>query len=185
MGEAYITWLYPLGVITFSDDLLFIGRFNAKGPLETSYHSETYRKSSMVKGGKEYEKWMDETITYWRFVENEDVELAVQAQRGFSNGVLGRGRLHSVEGMHSHRSPYPGLCYHKQFLGRGKLIGDEFLTVEHAVKWYQDKVREVLVKHAELEEREGKNVDFAVPREQRQFVEEDRVCKLLGNEFDW
>ena len=47
----------------------------------------------------------------------------MKAQTGFKNGVLGRGRLHSVE--------------------------------EHVVKWYQDKVRDVLVQYAELEKREG------------------------------
>lgn len=41
---------------------------------------------------------MEHDIAYWRFVETEDVELAVSAQKGFKNGVLGIGRLHSVEG---------------------------------------------------------------------------------------
>jgi hypothetical protein len=38
-------------------------------------------------------------VGYWRFIEVEDVVLAVAAQKGFSNGVLGRGRLHPVQGM--------------------------------------------------------------------------------------
>jgi hypothetical protein len=107
----------------------------------------------MAKPSKEYDKWMDTDIAYWRFVETEDVELAVKAQTGFKNGVLGRGRLHSVE--------------------------------EHAVKWYQDKVRDVLVQYAELEKREGWNADYAIPREQREYEEGDRLCGLLGKEFDW
>jgi len=86
-------------VITFSDNLLFIGRFNAAGALETSYDSETYRRSSMLKPSPEYDGWMAHDIAYWRFVEIEDVELAISAQKGFKNGVLGQGRLHSIEGM--------------------------------------------------------------------------------------
>ena len=42
-------------------------------------------------------------VGYWRFVEVEDVELAVAAQKGFINGVLGKGRLHPVQGMFFHR----------------------------------------------------------------------------------
>jgi len=41
--------------------------------------------------------WIEHDIAYWRFVETEDVELAVAAQKGFKSGVLGLGRLHSVE----------------------------------------------------------------------------------------
>lgn len=96
--KKYITWLYPLGVVTFSENLLFIGRFNATGALQTSYDSETYRRASMPKPGPEYDHWMEHDIAYWRFVETEDVELAVNAQKGFNNGVLGLGRLHSIEG---------------------------------------------------------------------------------------
>ena len=85
--------------MTFSDNLLFIGRFDAKGALNTSYDSETYRKSSMIKPSPEYDHWMEHDIAYWRFVETEDVELAVNAQKGFMSGVLGLGRLHSIEGI--------------------------------------------------------------------------------------
>jgi hypothetical protein len=53
----------------------------------------------MPKPGAEYDHWMEHDIGYWRFVESEDVELAVNAQKGFKNGILGLGRLHSVEGM--------------------------------------------------------------------------------------
>ena len=96
-GDA--AWLYPLGVVTFSNNLLFIGRFNATGALNTSYDSETFRLSSMKKPSLEYDLWMEHDIAYWRLVETEDVELAVSAQKGFMSGVLGLGRLHSVEGM--------------------------------------------------------------------------------------
>lgn len=88
-----------------------------------------------------------------RYVEIEDVELAVNAQKGFKNGVLGLGRLHPVQ--------------------------------EHAVLWYSDKVRDILVKHAEMEKREGRNVDYAIPKAQSDAVEADQLCKLVGPEFDW
>jgi hypothetical protein len=67
--DAYITWFYPLGVITFSHNLLFIGQFNPTGAVETSYRSETNRRADMAKPSKEYDKWMDTDIAYWRFVE--------------------------------------------------------------------------------------------------------------------
>lgn len=51
---------------------------------------------------------------------------------------------------------------------------------EHAVKWYQDKVRETLTQHAEMEIREGKAVDFSIPKEQAAFEEADPVCKMMG-----
>jgi hypothetical protein len=35
------------------------------------------------------------------------VELAVTAQKGFINGVLGKGRLHPVQGMLFHRMGGP------------------------------------------------------------------------------
>ena len=79
VGEAYISWLYPLGVITFSHNLFFIGQFNPIGVVQTSYRSETYRRSEMKKPSKEYDEWMDTDIKYWRCVETEDVELAVKA----------------------------------------------------------------------------------------------------------
>jgi hypothetical protein len=153
LSEAYITWLYPLGAVTFSENLLFIVRFNATGAMDTSYDSETYRLSSMQKPSPEYDHWMKEDIAYWRLVETEDVELAVNAQKGFKNGVLGLGRLHSVQ--------------------------------EHAVKWYLDKVQDILVRHAELEKAEGKNIDYAVPKPQSDAVEEDQLCKLMGPEYEW
>jgi hypothetical protein len=98
VADKLKAWLYPLGVVTFSDNLLFIGRFDTKGALHTSYDSETYRRSSMQKPSPEYDHWMEHDIAYWRFVETEDVELAVNAQKGFNSGVLGLGRLHPVEG---------------------------------------------------------------------------------------
>jgi len=107
----------------------------------------------MAKGGPEYERWMREVVGYWRFVETEDVELAVKAQKGFRNGVLGKGRIHSVE--------------------------------EHAVKWYQDKVKEAVVKHAQMEKDEGRDIDYAIPKAQSEYEEGDALCKLVGPEFDW
>jgi hypothetical protein len=98
MGESYITWLYPIGAIIFTGTLMFITRFNAKGVLDTRYQSETYRRKELVKPSEEYDEWLKKEVGYWRFVEVEDVELAVAAQKGFSNGVLGRGRLHPVQG---------------------------------------------------------------------------------------
>jgi phenylpropionate dioxygenase-like ring-hydroxylating dioxygenase large terminal subunit len=98
LSEAYITWLYPLGLVTFSENLLFIGRFNAKGALDTSYDSETYRRTRIPKPSPKYDEWMGHEIAYWRLVETEDVELAVDAQKGFMNGVLGKGRLHPTQG---------------------------------------------------------------------------------------
>lgn len=92
--------------MTFSDNLLFIGRFNAAGALDTSYDSETYRRTTMSKPSPEYDQWMAHDIAYWRFVETEDVELAVNAQKGFKTGVLGRGRLHSVQGTRSRLSAF-------------------------------------------------------------------------------
>ena len=98
MGESYITWLYPMGAIIFTGTLMFIARFDAQGALDTRYQSETYRKKDLAKPSHRYDEWLAKDVGYWRFVEVEDVQLAVAAQRGFMNGVLGRGRLHSVQG---------------------------------------------------------------------------------------
>jgi hypothetical protein len=98
MGESYITWLYPMGAIIFTGTLMFIARFDARGALDTRYQSETYRRKELVKPSKEYDNWLEKDVGYWRFVEVEDVELAVAAQRGFMNAVLGKGRLHPVQG---------------------------------------------------------------------------------------
>lgn len=61
----------------------------------------------MQKPSAEYDHWMNHDIAYWRFVETEDVELAVNAQKGFKTGVLGVGRLHSVEGKFTNSYLYP------------------------------------------------------------------------------
>jgi hypothetical protein len=98
MGESYITWLYPMGAITPTGTLMFIARFDARGVLDTRYQSETYRRKELLKPSDEYGGWLEKDVGYWRFVEVEDVELAVAAQRGFNTGVLGRGRLHPVQG---------------------------------------------------------------------------------------
>ncbi|KAG4439938.1 hypothetical protein IFR05_004564 [Cadophora sp. M221] len=153
LGESYITWLYPAGSIIFSGSLLFIARFDARGALDTRYESQTYRRSGMGGEGEEHERWLREEVGYWRFVEKEDVELAVAAQRGFDGGVLGRGRLHPVQ--------------------------------EHAIKWYQDKVRKTLLEHKEMEIKEGKIINYATPVEQGAFEDGDALCKLMGPEFEW
>jgi hypothetical protein len=101
LSESYITWLYPIGSIIFSGNALLIARFDVRGALDTRYQSETYRRVRMKKPSEEYEKWMANDVEYSRIVETEDVELAVAAQRGFNNGVLGKGRLHPVQGMFS------------------------------------------------------------------------------------
>jgi hypothetical protein len=147
IGEAYITWLYPIGAIIFSENLLFIARFEAKGTLETSYQSETYRRKSMLKPCEEYDQFMEKEIGYWRIVEVEYVDLAVKAQKGFMNGVLAKGRLHTVQ--------------------------------EHAVKWYQDKVRKSLVEHAELEQKEGRSIDYSIPVKQWEYEDNDALCKFF------
>jgi phenylpropionate dioxygenase-like ring-hydroxylating dioxygenase large terminal subunit len=103
LSEAVITSLYPLGSIIFSDKMLLIARWDARGACDTSYQNETYRRVGMQKGSVEYEKWMaeDGDVGYSRIVEREDVVLAMAAQKGFNNGVLGKGRLHPKEGMFS------------------------------------------------------------------------------------
>ena len=53
------------------------------------------------------------------------------------------------------------------------------------MKWYQDKVRETLTQHAETEMREGKAVDYSIPKEQAAFEEADAVCKMMGPEIEW
>lgn len=98
ISASYITWLYPMGSIIFSDNMLLIARFNAKGALDTRYQSETYRRTSMKRPSEEYDRWMRDDIEYSRTVEREDVELAIAAQKGFSSGVLGKGRLHPKQG---------------------------------------------------------------------------------------
>jgi hypothetical protein len=59
------------------------------------------------------------------------------------------------------------------------------MGVEHAVKWYQDKVRKVLTEHAALEAKEGKNIDYSIPKAQSDYEEKDELCKMLGSEFEW
>lgn len=153
LSEAYITWLWPLGAITFSENLLFIVRFNARGALDTRYDSETYRRTTNIpKPSPKYDEWVAHEIAYWRLVETEDVELAVDAQKGFLNGISNSFKLHPVQ--------------------------------EHAVKWYQDKVREMLHRHAEMEKQTGKNIDYSVPESQRDTEESDPLCKILGPEHE-
>jgi hypothetical protein len=56
---------------------------------------------------------------------------------------------------------------------------------EHAVKWYQDKVRKSLSEHAELEKKLEKNVDYSIPAQQAEHDESDPICKMMGPEMDW
>ena len=56
---------------------------------------------------------------------------------------------------------------------------------EHAVKWYQDKVRKTLTSHAELEMKEGKAIDYSIPKAQKEFEYADPVCKMMGPEIEW
>jgi hypothetical protein len=95
LSESYMTWLYPLGLIAFSDNALLIARFNAKGVLDTRYQSETYRRTTMKRPSEEHDRWIQHDI------EREDVELAAAAQKGLNNGVLGKGRLHPKLGKFS------------------------------------------------------------------------------------
>jgi hypothetical protein len=64
-------------------------------------------------------------------------------------------------------------------------IAEANIKTEHAVKWYQDKVRERLTQHADMEMREGKAVDFSIPKEQCAFEEADPLCKMMGPETEW
>lgn len=57
--------------------------------------------------------------------------------------------------------------------------------IEHAVKWYLDKVKDLLVRHAEAEKAAGKSIDYAVPKAQSDAAEEDELCKLVGPECEW
>ncbi len=57
--------------------------------------------------------------------------------------------------------------------------------IEHAVKWYLDKVEDVLVQHAQREKAAGKNIDYAIPPGQSEAVEADQLCQLVGPEYEW
>ncbi|KAI9726691.1 MAG: hypothetical protein M1834_008956 [Cirrosporium novae-zelandiae] len=151
--EAYITWLYPIGFLSFSKTMLCIFRFSATGVLNTSYHNEMYRRADLKKPSTEYDEWYNENIPYWRLVDIEDLQLAIAAQKGFSNGVFEKGRVHPVQ--------------------------------EHAVKWYQDKVRTSLLEHIQLENKLGKNFDYSIPHDQREYDESDPICKHMGPEYEW
>jgi hypothetical protein len=59
------------------------------------------------------------------------------------------------------------------------------LFLEHAVKWYQEKVRKSLTEHAELEIKEGKAFDYSIPAKQKEFEDGDPVCKMMGPEIEW
>lgn len=113
---------------------------------------------------------MDHEIAYWRMVEIEDVELAVDAQKGFVNGTLGKGRIHPTQGKSG-----------------SLLVSSRMLTSfpEHAVAWYQKKVKDILTRHAEMEAKEGKNIDYSVPEAQSSYEEGDALCRMLGPEYEF
>lgn len=100
------------------------------------------------------------------------MELAVAAQKGFNSGVLGKGRLHPKQGLHS------GLS-----LEWDKECADS--KTEYAVVWYQDKVRKTLEVHLELEMKEKKMIDYSIPNDQAAFVDEDKICKMMGPKIEW
>ena len=56
---------------------------------------------------------------------------------------------------------------------------------EHAVKWYQNKVRKALTEHADFEMAVGKAVDYSIPKDQAAFEEGDTLCKMMGPEIEW
>ena len=59
------------------------------------------------------------------------------------------------------------------------------MRIEHAVKWYQDKVRETLTEHAELETKEGRAIDYSIRKEQAAFEAADPLCQMMGPEIQW
>ena len=74
-----------------------------------------------------------------------------------------------------------GLCDHEELYSL--VVANNI--AEHAVKWYQDKVRESLLEHAGLELELGKAVDYSIPAEQAAYDESDPVCKIVGPEIEW
>lgn len=113
------------------------------------------------------------------------MELAVAAQGGFDGGVLGRGRLHPVQG-ELDLSYCCFLCLYSCFrFGGGVVVLRRLSETEHAVKWYQDKVRKTWLEHKEMEIKEGKIINYATLVEQAAFEDGDALCKLMGPEFEW
>ena len=53
------------------------------------------------------------------------------------------------------------------------------------MKWYQDKVRETLTEHAELETKEGRAIDYSIRKEQAAFEAADPLCQMMGPEIQW
>lgn len=66
VSESYITWLYPVGSIIFSDNALLIARFDVRDALDTRYQSETYRRTMMKRPSAGHEKWMQNDVEYLR-----------------------------------------------------------------------------------------------------------------------
>lgn len=52
-------------------------------------------------------------------------------------------------------------------------------------KLYLDTAGDILVRHAQEEKTEGKNIDYGIPQMQSEAVEADMLCKLVGPEYEW
>lgn len=89
----------------------------------------------MCAGGEKHKRCLQDVVGYCRLVEVDDVEIAMAAQRGFNNGVLGRGRLYHIGG---------------EFVYGFNFVAGMLVRVEHAVNWYQDKVRKTLEVHTAM-----------------------------------
>jgi hypothetical protein len=46
-------------------------------------------------------------------------------------------------------------------------------------------VRETLTRHGELEMKEGRAIDYSIPVKQKEFEDNDAVCKMMGPEIEW
>ena len=53
------------------------------------------------------------------------------------------------------------------------------------MKWYQDKVKKAVTEHAQLEAKEGRNIDYALPQAQAKYDQNDELCKIIGPEYEW
>lgn len=53
------------------------------------------------------------------------------------------------------------------------------------MKWYQDKLRKSVTDHAELEAKEGRNIDYSIPEAQGSYEGNDKLCKIIGPEYEW
>ena len=46
-------------------------------------------------------------------------------------------------------------------------------------------MRKTLTEHMEMEMKEGKAVDYSIPKEQGAFEEAEPLCKMMGPEIEW